>query len=44
MMGQAFTRAERKVQTAENAEEALQLIRSYRCLVFSLDLKLPGMN
>jgi len=44
MMTRAFTRAGYEVQTAESAEEALERIKTYRYLVFFLDLNLPGMN
>jgi CheY-like chemotaxis protein len=44
MMTLAFTRAGYEVQVAESAEEALDLIKSYKYLVFFLDLNLPGMN
>ncbi len=44
MMTQAFNRAGYEVQTAESAEEALDLIKTYKYLVFFLDLNLPGMN
>lgn len=44
MMTRAFTRAGYEVQTAESAEEALELIKTYKYLVFFLDLNLPGMN
>ena len=44
MMTRAFTRAGYEVQTAESAEEALELVKTYKYLVFFLDLNLPGMN
>jgi CheY-like chemotaxis protein len=44
MMGWAFKNAGYEVQTAESAEEALELIKTYKYLVFFLDLNLPGMN
>lgn len=44
MMTRAFTKAGYEVRTAESAEEALELIKTYKYLVFFLDLNLPGMN
>jgi CheY-like chemotaxis protein len=44
MMTRAFTKAGYEVQTAASAEEALDLIKTYKYLVFFLDLNLPGMN
>lgn len=44
MMTRAFTRAGYKVEVAESAEEAMDLIKTYKYLVFFLDLNLPGMN
>jgi CheY-like chemotaxis protein len=44
MMALAFTKAGYEVQTAASAEEALDLIETYKYLVFFLDLNLPGMN
>jgi DNA-binding response OmpR family regulator len=44
MMTKAFTRAGYEVETAESAEEAMELIKTYKYMVFFLDLNLPGMN
>jgi DNA-binding response OmpR family regulator len=44
MMTRAFTRAGYEVGTAESAEEAIDMIKTYKYLVFFLDLNLPGMN
>ena len=44
MMKWAFTNAGYDVQTAESAEKALELIKTYKYMVFFLDLNLPGMN
>jgi CheY-like chemotaxis protein len=44
MMAMFFTRAGYSVQTAQNAEEALALMKAYKYPVFFLDLNLPGMN
>jgi DNA-binding response OmpR family regulator len=44
MMTRAFTRAGYEVGTAESAEEAMELIKTYKYMVFFLDLNLPGMN
>jgi DNA-binding response OmpR family regulator len=44
MMTRAFTRAGYEVGTAESAEEALEIIKTYKYLVYFLDLNLPGMN
>ena len=44
MMRWAFTNAGYEIQIAESAEEALELIKTYKYLVFFLDLNLPGMN
>ena len=44
MMTRAFTRAGYEVETAESAEEAMELIKTYKYMVFFLDLNLPGMN
>lgn len=44
MMTRAFTRAGYEVATAESAEEAMELIKTYKYMVFFLDLNLPGMN
>ncbi len=44
MMTRAFTKAGYSVQTAESAEEALDLIKTYKYQVFFLDLNLPSMN
>jgi CheY-like chemotaxis protein len=44
MMRWGFTNAGYEVQTAESSEEALELIKTYKYLVFFLDLNLPGMN
>ncbi len=40
----AFSRAGYKVQTAESAEEALEILKREPCWVMFLDLNLPGMN
>ena len=42
--GEAFTEAGYTVFTASSAEEALEIIKKNRLLVFFLDLNLPGMN
>jgi CheY-like chemotaxis protein len=44
MMKWAFTNAGYEVQTAASAEEALELVKTQKYLVFFLDLNLPGMN
>ena len=44
MMTKAFTRAGYEVETAASAEEAMELIKTYKYMVFFLDLNLPGMN
>lgn len=44
MMTKAFTRAGYEVETAESAEEAMELVKTYKYMVFFLDLNLPGMN
>ena len=44
MMTRAFARAGYEVGTAESAEEAIEMIKTYKYLVFFLDLNLPGMN
>ena len=44
MMTRAFTRAGYEVETAESAEKAMELIKTYKYMVFFLDLNLPGMN
>lgn len=44
MVKQAFSKAGFEVHTAGSAEEALDLVETYRYLVFFLDLNLPGMN
>jgi len=44
MMTRAFTRAGYEVGTAENAEEAMELTKTYKYMVFFLDLNLPGTN
>jgi CheY-like chemotaxis protein len=44
LMARALTKAGYDVQTAASAEEALELIKSYKYMVFFLDLKLPKMN
>ncbi len=44
MMTRAFTRAGYEVETAESAEDAMELIKTYKYMVFFLDLNLPGMN
>ena len=44
MMTKAFTRAGYEVETAESAEDAMELIKTYKYMVFFLDLNLPGMN
>ena len=44
MMTKAFTRAGYEVETAESAEKAMELIKTYKYMVFFLDLNLPGMN
>jgi CheY-like chemotaxis protein len=44
MMTRAFTRAGYEIQVAESAEEALNLIKTYKYLVYFLDLNLPGMS
>ena len=44
MMTRAFTRAGYEIETAESAEEALELVKTYKYMVFFLDLNLPGMN
>ena len=44
MMARVLTKAGYEVQTATNAEEALELIKTYKYMVFFLDLKLPQMN
>ncbi len=44
MMARAFTRAGYEIATAESAEAALELIKTYKYLVLFLDLNLPGMN
>jgi len=44
MFGQAFSRAGYTVQTAESAEEAIEIMRKSPFWVLFLDLKLPGMN
>ena len=44
MMTKAFTRAGYEVETAESAEEAMELIKTYKYMVFFLDLNLPGTN
>jgi DNA-binding response OmpR family regulator len=44
MMTRAFTRAGYEVGTAENAKEAMELTKTYKYMVFFLDLNLPGTN
>ena len=44
LMARALTKAGYEVQTAVSAEEALELIKTYKYMVFFLDLKLPKMN
>ncbi len=44
MMTRAFTRAGYEVETAESAEEAMELTKTYKYMVFFLDLNLPGTN
>ena len=44
MMTRAFTRAGYEIQTAESAEEALELFKTYKYMVLFLDLNLPGMS
>jgi CheY-like chemotaxis protein len=44
MMATFFTRAGYSIHTAEDAEEALALMKTYKFPVFFLDLNLPGMN
>jgi CheY-like chemotaxis protein len=44
MMTLAFTKAGYEVEAAASAEEAIELIKTYKYLVFFLDLNLPGMN
>jgi DNA-binding response OmpR family regulator len=44
LMARALTKAGYEVQTALSAEEALELIKTYKYMVFFLDLKLPKMN
>ncbi|MEA3360120.1 MAG: response regulator [Thermodesulfobacteriota bacterium] len=44
MFEQAFSRAGYEVQTAETAEQALEIVRETPYWVFFLDLNLPGMN
>ncbi|MDR3569405.1 MAG: response regulator [Syntrophobacteraceae bacterium] len=44
MMKRAFTGSGFEVETAGSAEKAIELIKSYKYLVFFLDLNLPGMN
>lgn len=44
LMTRSFTRAGYHVTTAESAEEALERIKTYKYMVFFLDLNLPGMN
>lgn len=44
MMTRAFTKAGYEVGTAESAEEALDLVKTYKYQVFFLDLNLPGMS
>ena len=44
MMTRAFTRAGYEVETAESAEKAMELIKTYKYMVFFLDLNLPGTN
>lgn len=44
MMKLAFRKAGYEVTTAESAEDALEFVKTYKYLVFFLDLNLPGMN
>ena len=44
VMTRAFSRAGYEVGTAESAEEALRMVKTYRYMVYFLDLNLPGMN
>ncbi len=44
LMARALTKAGFEVQTATSAEEALEIIKTYKYMVFFLDLKLPKMN
>lgn len=44
MMTRAFTRAGYEIATAESAEEALELAKTYKYMVYFLDLNLPRMN
>jgi CheY-like chemotaxis protein len=44
MMTRAFTKAGYEVQVAESAEEALNLIKTYKYMVYFLDLNLPQMS
>jgi len=44
MMSRAFKRAGYEVATAASAEQALEMIKTYKYMVFFLDLNLPGMN
>ena len=44
VFAEAFGRAGYAVQTAESAEEALEIMRKTPCWVLFLDLNLPGMN
>jgi CheY-like chemotaxis protein len=44
VFAEAFGRARYAVQTAESAEEALEIMWKTPCWVLFLDLNLPGMN
>ncbi|MCP3951830.1 MAG: response regulator [Desulfobacterales bacterium] len=44
MYSEAFSKAGYTVQTAESAEEALEILEKKRFWVMFLDLNLPGMN
>jgi CheY-like chemotaxis protein len=44
LMKWAFDHEGYSVETADSAEKALELIETYKYLVFFLDLNLPGMN
>ena len=44
MLETAFTREGYTVTCAESAEEALEILPTYKAQVMFLDLKLPGMN
>lgn len=44
LMARILTKSGYEVQIAASAEEALELIKTYKYMVFFLDLKLPKMN